>query len=126
LIHLSILVQCTSPVTAGEYVFNHRNDSLREWFMTNYFFGPTAMDSPFVNGFYVSRVFSPVTTHIVAPLLSVTTPRTSQGASSVREACRIIVPHRLTMIGLHLAPLRWIRTPLRKWACPQLMCLQCT
>lgn len=49
---------CGEGVQCGEYVFNHRNDSLREWFMTNYFFGPTAMNSPFVNGFYVDDDWS--------------------------------------------------------------------
>jgi hypothetical protein len=45
---------CGVGVACGEYVFNHLNSSLRDFFLGDYFFGPTGAGSPIVDGFYVS------------------------------------------------------------------------
>jgi hypothetical protein len=58
--------ECPQPcdcgsVPTGEYLFDHRNASLRQWLATNYTFGPTAMGSPAVKGFFLDDQWSPVT-----------------------------------------------------------------
>lgn len=50
--------ECAAPnasfgVECGEYVFNHRNASLRSFLLGDYFFGPDAAGNPLVDGFYV-------------------------------------------------------------------------
>jgi hypothetical protein len=52
---------CGVGVECGEYVFNHRNDSiLIDFFLDEYFFGPTALGAPdgVVRGFYVDDDWS--------------------------------------------------------------------
>lgn len=49
---------CGFGVQCGEYVFNHRNESLRSFLVGEYFFGPTGAGSPDVLGFYVDDGWS--------------------------------------------------------------------
>jgi hypothetical protein len=43
---------CGSGIECGEYLFDLRNESLREWLRTDYILGPTGLGSPAVHGFY--------------------------------------------------------------------------
>ena len=45
---------CGQGIECGEYVFNHRNESLRPFLLGEYFFGETGAANPAVGGFYVS------------------------------------------------------------------------
>jgi hypothetical protein len=44
---------CGVGIECGEYVFNHRNASLTDFLLGDYFFGPTGAGSPIISGFYV-------------------------------------------------------------------------
>lgn len=44
---------CGQGVQCGEYVFDHRNVSLRSFLLGEYFFGSTSAANPAVDGFYV-------------------------------------------------------------------------
>jgi hypothetical protein len=46
---------CGKGIQCGEYVFNHRNESLRAFLLGPYFFGPTGAGNPAVQGFYVGE-----------------------------------------------------------------------
>ena len=61
--------RCGAGVECGEYVWNHRNASLIDFFLGPYFFGPTGAGSPLVDGFYVSLSGSGTT----APALPLST-----------------------------------------------------
>lgn len=49
---------CGLGVDCGEYVFNHRNASLRDFLLGDYFFGNTSAGNPLVQGFYVDDGWS--------------------------------------------------------------------
>ena len=41
------------PIPCGEYLFDHRNASLREWLLGEYLLGPRALGSPHVDGVFL-------------------------------------------------------------------------
>ena len=43
----------------GEYVFDHRNESFRQWFVDEWFGGPNALGSPNVDGFFIDDAWLP-------------------------------------------------------------------
>ena len=45
---------CRTPRRAGEYVFDHRNESLQKWFLEEYIGGPEGIGSEDISGMYVS------------------------------------------------------------------------
>jgi len=49
---------CGEGVECGEYVFNHRNESLRDFLLGEYFFGKMGAGNPLVDGFYVDDGWS--------------------------------------------------------------------
>ena len=49
---------CGNGVECGEYVFDARNASVRDFFLGDYFFGPTGAGSSVVDGFYVDDGWS--------------------------------------------------------------------
>lgn len=51
-------LDCGRGVECGEYVFNHRNASLRAWLLADYFFGATSGGNANVSGFYVDDSWS--------------------------------------------------------------------
>lgn len=42
-------------VPCGEYLFDHRNKSLREWIVKEHILGPLGMGNPNVSGFYFGK-----------------------------------------------------------------------
>ncbi len=52
------LDECGVGVQCGEYVFNHRNASLTDFLLGDYFFGETSSLSPYVDGYYVDDGWS--------------------------------------------------------------------
>ena len=49
---------CGEGIECGEYVFDHRNASLRSFLLGDYFFGPLGAANPAVDGFYVDDGWS--------------------------------------------------------------------
>ena len=55
---------CTKPcdcggIPCGEYVFDHRNQSFRKWFVESYFLGPTALGNNNIDGFFIDDQWLP-------------------------------------------------------------------
>lgn len=51
--------ECDCGVPCGEYLWDHRNASLRDWLISEYIAGPTGMGNPNVDGLYIDDDWSP-------------------------------------------------------------------
>jgi hypothetical protein len=60
---------CGNGVECGEYVFDHRNASLRSFLLGEYFFGANGAANAAVDGFYVDDGWSSKVSSLLSPPL---------------------------------------------------------
>ena len=75
------------PVPCGEYIWDHRNASLREWLVNTHVLGPDGLGNPNVSGFYFDDAWRGVGFPFTAPGAPFNASDCRTGPSEIEQHC---------------------------------------